>query len=246
MKSSSRIHCSSRASVSSPDSVDERPAFQHFGGEEGSSPDCCCCFVVAVVAKWGAQQQPAMASSSEGRGIPAAAFVQDVQAFLVQYNGDPSICLTALQEKLQQYKLAEMKLLGQKRDLQAKIPDMKKCLQIVDTLLAKKGTGDSVKVDFEVAEGIYAQAQFEDTETVCLWLGANVMLEYSCEEAQDLLIRNLETANSSLKAVVEDLHFLRDQITITEVTIARVYNWDVHQRRKQRALKPEAAATAVA
>jgi hypothetical protein len=25
-----------------------------------------------------------------------------------------------------------------------------------------------------------------------------------------------------------------------------VYNWDVHQRRKQRALKPEAAATAVA
>lgn len=179
-----------------------------------------------------------MASSSERRGIPAAAFVQDVQTFLLQYNSDPSTCLTALQEKLQQYKLMEMKLLGQKRDLQSKIPDMKKCLQIVVTLLAKKGSGEVMKMDFEVAEGIYSQAQFEETDSVCLWLGANVMLEYSCEEAMELLTRNLETASTSLKAIVEDLHFLRDQITITEVTIARVFNWDVHQRRKQRSIKP--------
>ena len=36
--------------------------------------------------------------------------------------------------------------------------------------------------DFEVSEGIYSQARIEDTDSVCLWLGANVMLEYSCEE----------------------------------------------------------------
>jgi hypothetical protein len=36
--------------------------------------------------------------------------------------------------------------------------------------------------DFEVSEGIYSQARIEDAESVCLWLGANVMLEYSCEE----------------------------------------------------------------
>lgn len=184
-----------------------------------------------------------MASTSERRGIPAAAFVKDVQAFLVQYDGNPATCLTALQEKLQQYKMAEMKLLGQKRDLLAKIPDMRKCLQIVDLMLEKK---ESMKMDFEVAEGIYAQAEFQNTETVCLWLGANVMLEYGCEEAQDLLTRNLDTANKSLKSIVEDLHFLRDQMTITEVTIARVYNWDVHQRRKQRAIRPESAEVAAA
>ena len=187
----------------------------------------------------------AMASTSERRGIPAAAFVKDVQGFLVQYDGNPGTCLTALQEKLQQYKLAEMKLLGQKRDLLAKIPDMRKCLQIVELMMEKKGSEEPMKMDFEVAEGIYAQADFQNTETVCLWLGANVMLEYECEEARDLLTRNLETANKSLKSIVEDLHFLRDQMTITEVTIARVYNWDVHQRRKQRAIRPE-AETAVA
>ncbi|KAG0581792.1 hypothetical protein M758_3G007500 [Ceratodon purpureus] len=186
-----------------------------------------------------------MASTSERRGIPAAAFVKDVHDFLLQYDGNPGTCLTALQEKLQQYKLAEMKLLGQKRDLLAKIPDMRKCLQIVELMMHKKGNQEAMTMDFEVAEGIYAQAEFRDTETVCLWLGANVMLEYKCEEAQELLTRNLDTANKSLKSIVEDLHFLRDQMTITEVTIARVYNWDVHQRRKQRAIRPE-AETAVA
>lgn len=97
----------------------------------------------------------------------------------------------------------------------------------------------------EVAKRIYAQAEFQDTKIVCLWLGANVMLEYGCEEAKDMLTRNLDTANKSLKLIVEDLHFLLDQMTIIEVTIARVYNSDVHQRRKQRAIRPE-ADTAVA
>ena len=36
--------------------------------------------------------------------------------------------------------------------------------------------------DFEVSEGIYSQARIEDAGSVCLWLGANVMLEYSCQE----------------------------------------------------------------
>lgn len=111
------------------------------------------------------------------------------------------------------------------------------------------------KVDFELAEGLYAQAIIPETHAVCLWLGANVMLEYRCDEvlvkvlalracsqsyfdvliwvyvhincisfvcvinkqAQALLKKNLENANISLQAIVEDLHFLRDQVTITEV-----------------------------
>ncbi|THG04105.1 hypothetical protein TEA_025427 [Camellia sinensis var. sinensis] len=133
--------------------------------------------------------------------------------------------------KLQQYRLVEMKLLAQQRDLQAKIPDIEKCLDVVATLQAKKGTGGALLADFEVSEGIYSRARIEDTDSVCLWLGANVMLEHSCEEATDLLQRNLENARASLEVLVTDLQFLRDQVTITQVTIARIYNWDVHQRR---------------
>ncbi|GLT32642.1 hypothetical protein SLA2020_072950 [Shorea laevis] len=173
--------------------------------------------------------------TTERRGIPAAQFVEDVETYLSQSGFDVNSALAFLQERLQQYKLVEMKLLAQQRDLQAKIPDIEKCLDVVVTLQAKKGTGEALIADFEVSEGIYSRARIEDTESVCLWLGANVMLEYSCEEATALLEKNLENAKSSLEVLIADLQFLRDQVTITQVTIARVYNWDVHQRRIRQA-----------
>ncbi|XP_073023087.1 prefoldin subunit 3-like isoform X1 [Primulina eburnea] len=132
--------------------------------------------------------------------------------------------------RLQQYRVVEMKLLAQQRDLQAKIPDIEKCLDAVATLQANKDTGQEIIADFEISEGIYSRARVENTDSVCLWLGANVMLEYSREEAATRLQKNLENAKASLEVLVADLLFLRDQVTITQVTIARVYNWDVHQR----------------
>lgn len=168
---------------------------------------------------------------AERRGIPAASFIGDVQTYLTESGLDVNSSLSLLQERLQQYKVVEMKLLAQQRDLQAKIPDIEKCLDVVSTLLAKKGTGEELIADFEVSEGIFSRARIEDSDSVCLWLGANVMLEYTCEEALELLQKNLENAKGSLDVVVADLQFVRDQSTITQVTIARVYNWDVHQRR---------------
>ncbi|KAI4334997.1 hypothetical protein L6164_013687 [Bauhinia variegata] len=173
--------------------------------------------------------------ATERRGIPGAQFVEDVQTYLTQSGFDVNSALAFLQERLQQYKLVEMKLLAQQRDLQAKIPDIEKCLDIVATLQAKKGTGEAVIADFEVSEGIYSQARIEETGSVCLWLGANVMLDYSSDEANDLLKKNLDNAKASLEVLITDLQFLRDQVTITQVTIARVYNWDVHQRRTRQA-----------
>ena len=54
---------------------------------------------------------------------------------------------------------------------------------------------------------------------VCLWLGANVMLEYSLDDAESLLKKNLESAEKNLQQIAFDLDFLRDQMTITEVVI---------------------------
>lgn len=165
--------------------------------------------------------------------------MEDVETYLKQSGLDANSSLAFLQERLQQYKIVEMKLLAQQRDLQAKIPDIEKCLDVVATLEAKKGTGEALITDFEVSEGIYSRAKIEDSDSVCLWLGANVMLEYSLEEAKALLEKNLENAKASLEVLVADLQFLRDQVTITQVTVARVYNWDVHQRRIKQATKEE-------
>jgi len=87
---------------------------------------------------------------------------------------------------------------------------------------------------FELNDTLYAEAELEETDTVYLWLGANVMLSYSLSQAITLLKSKLETAEGSLRGVMEDLEFLREQITVMEVNTARLYNWDVKRRRERR------------
>ena len=151
--------------------------------------------------------------------------------------------------------------------------------------------------DFELSEGIYSRAKIEDTDSVCLWLGANVMLEYSCDEVtkqwpsifsvlllfqfspliswtfagQCPLEEKLGKCQGQLrspccwssvlarpanhhsgKIVMTSLNdlSLHDSAMIIpwphtysvewyldQVTIARVFNWDVHQRRSKQAVK---------
>uniref|UniRef100_A0A453JYT3 Prefoldin subunit 3 n=1 Tax=Aegilops tauschii subsp. strangulata TaxID=200361 RepID=A0A453JYT3_AEGTS len=175
-------------------------------------------------------------SGGESRRLPSSRMSRPTSGRPGSRSTPPS---PSSKKGLQQYKMVEMKLLAQQRELQAKIPDIEKCLDIVATLKAKKALGEALIADFELSEGIYSRAKIEDSDSVCLWLGANVMLEYSCDEANELLKSNLENARASLEVLVGDLHFLRDQQTITQVTIARIFNWDVHQRRSKQSVMKE-------
>jgi len=96
------------------------------------------------------------------------------------------------------------------------------------------GKPKPVRTTFELADTLYAEAELEETDTVYLWLGANVMLSYKIPAAIELLSSKLEAANVSLNNTVEDLEFIREQMTVMEVNTARVYNWDVKRRREKR------------
>lgn len=115
-----------------------------------------------------------------------------------------------------------------------------------------------MQVQFELAETCWAKASVPLPDHVSLWyfgpfavtafrrLGANVMLEYPVAEAAELLNDKLKIAKESLKQADEDLDFLRgvshpcllttcfhlEQITTMEVNIARVYNFDVKNRKE--------------
>lgn len=65
------------------------------------------------------------------------------------------------------------------------------------------------------------------------------MVEYDFEEAIKLLERNYENATFRLQQTDEDLNFLKDQITTTEVNIARIYNQGVALKSKQDAIKEQ-------
>ena len=70
-----------------------------------------------------------------------------------------------------------------------------------------------------LSDQLYVNAKVPATDKVCLWLGANVMLEYDIEEAEQLLTNNHMIAQDNLTELDDDLNFLRDQITTTEVSI---------------------------
>jgi prefoldin subunit 5 len=61
------------------------------------------------------------------------------------------------------------------------------------------------------------------------------MVEYTFDEAIALLTKNVENCRANLITIEKDLDFIKDQITTTEVNIARIFNYDVKQRRAARA-----------
>ncbi|KAI0078427.1 Prefoldin, subunit 3 [Panus rudis PR-1116 ss-1] len=192
------------------------------------------------------------------RGIPRAPFIANVEEFL---GPDPNVeqALKELQTALAKYRYMDSNLTIRRSSLEEKIPDIKKSLAMVeflqerresksksntdddleDDLGSESGQAGPIRTTFELNDTLYAEAELEDTDTVHLWLGANVMLSYKIPAAISLLRSKLEGAESSLAAVIEDLEFLREQITVMEVNTARVYNWDVKRRRELREREAE-------
>ncbi len=120
----------------------------------------------------------------------------------------------------------ETQLLRSRQSLKVKLPDIKKTLEMVAMLKSRAATPDkAVESNFLLADNIWAKATIpNDQGRVGLWLGANVMVEYSYDDAIKLLTRNLSSAEEKLAETESDIDFLKDQTTTTEVNMARVYN----------------------
>ncbi|KAG7085931.1 hypothetical protein E1B28_003478 [Marasmius oreades] len=174
------------------------------------------------------------------RGIPKAPFIVDVDAHLGGPDGDAEGPLKAIQESIGKYRYMDANLTQRRQGLEEKIPDIKKTLSMVQFLSNQHSEhedeedGGKLKTSFELNDTLFAEAELEDTDTVFLWLGANVMLSYKIPAAIELLKSKLKAAEKSLANTEEDLEFLREQLTVMEVNMARVYNADVKRRREKR------------
>ncbi|CAK5279801.1 unnamed protein product [Mycena citricolor] len=193
------------------------------------------------------------------RGIPRAPFIADVEQHIGGPDGEVEGPLKSFQDALAKYRFMDGNLTQRKAGLEEKIPDIKKTLLMVKYLHERregksKATDDEGEDDldaddddleegstqkpltttFELNDTLFAEAELEDTDTVFLWLGANVMLSYKIPDAISLLQSKLQVAEQSLQNTIEDLEFLREQITVMEVNTARLYNWDVKRRRERR------------
>ncbi|EEA20707.1 peptide chain release factor 1 [Talaromyces marneffei ATCC 18224] len=181
------------------------------------------------------------------RGIPYAPFVDNVSDY-VSSRAEVESTLRSFQEMISKYQFMEMNTQRRSAGLKEKIPDIKKTLDMVRFLKLNRENNEDDEDDeeeegkgglethFELNDTLYARAKVaaKDTDEVYLWLGANVMLAYPIAEAETMLTEKLSAAELSLANCEEDLEFLREQITTLEVATARVYNWDVMQRRKEK------------
>ncbi|KAL2263258.1 hypothetical protein VTK26DRAFT_7605 [Humicola hyalothermophila] len=173
------------------------------------------------------------ATPSNPRGIPYAPFVDKVEDY-VSSRAEVEPTLRRFQEMIAKYQFMEQNLQRRVAGLKDKLPDIRKTLETVRFLKLRTSESDPIETTFELNDTLYAKAQIPPTDEVYLWLGANVMLSYPIEEAEALLDSKLQAAKQSLSNCEEDLDFLREQITTMEVAVARVYNWDVVQKRKEK------------
>lgn len=161
--------------------------------------------------------------------IPEMEFINDVEVYMK--GKEVRDTLKGLDERLQKYRFLEINLLQKRARIRRQLPDFEKSIEVIKLLETKS----EFNTHFLMSSQLYSKARIPPTETVCLWLGANVMLEYPLDEAKALLTKNLSTSTSNLKQIEEDLEFLRDQITTSEVNLARVYNWNVKRLQAQKA-----------
>jgi prefoldin subunit 5 len=172
---------------------------------------------------------------SNNRGIPKAVFVDKVENFVDGVATTAEMLLEKFNETLAVYKRMELSKQQSRRNLSTKLPELRKALDALELFSARKSsisTDEPLLIKYELCETLHANAAVTSVDNVCIWLGANVMLEYTLEEGLDLLRNKHENGQRSFLIVQEDLEFLREQITTIEVNIARVYNWDVQRRRR--------------
>ena len=162
------------------------------------------------------------------RGVPTMNFIDNVEDWIDKFTSEKLI--SYINQYLNKYKFMEAQIVKSNEGLNVKIPDIEKCLETIE-YLEKKEKEKPVNVDYMVSNNLWAKAEVNAPESVFLWLGANVMCEYKMDEAKNLLNQNLLNAKNQIKKNNTDLEFIKDQMTVCEVNIARVYNETV--RRNQ-------------
>lgn len=177
--------------------------------------------------------------SNESNTIPLLDFVEDVGAFLKKENANSvDVVLEELNRLHRNLKTHQSRLLGERMEIERRKPDLEENVAIIKTLQGRcsESSPTETNVRFMAADGVWSDAIIErkpgETEDkVCLWLGANVMMEYTYAEALELLTTNVEASERTIETKKRDLETVKNQLTMCEVTISRFYNWDVAMKK---------------
>lgn len=120
--------------------------------------------------------------------------------------GNADKVLRKLDEQHSKYKMMDYNITTRRRKLRQEIPDLVKSLEMIEVL---KEQTEERETQFLLSEQVFLKTIVPPTKNVCLWLGANIMLEYPLDEAQTMLKSNMDMAATNLKYLEFDHDFLR-------------------------------------
>eukprot|EP01065_Artemidia_motanka_P006228 TRINITY_DN1304_c3_g1_i1.p1 TRINITY_DN1304_c3_g1~~TRINITY_DN1304_c3_g1_i1.p1 ORF type:complete len:228 (+),score=81.27 TRINITY_DN1304_c3_g1_i1:72-686(+) len=170
------------------------------------------------------------------RGLPRMEFYGENLDEVVKQKGGSQVLMRQCQEMFQKYKFFEARMTQVRDTVRAKIPEITKNIDALNHLERKNDSDEDMVTMYGLSDVVFTEAIVKERpKEVGLWLGANVMVMYPIADARQLLMRNLQTAQASLESALEDLAWLREQTAVCEVNTNRVHNWEVAERRKQKA-----------
>ena len=137
---------------------------------------------------------PITEPSTDTRAIPKVVFIENIEAWVDKYTDDA--LFAQMNELYQKYKFMESNLHRSRQSLYIKLPDIKKTLEMVAMLKTRHDSEEKeICTNFLLSDNIWAKAKVPNVNgKVGLWLGANVMVEYTYAEAIGLLGKNLHDA----------------------------------------------------
>jgi len=172
------------------------------------------------------------------RGIPKALFI-DLNDTKITSNLE--LTVANIQQNLQKYEYMLKSKDQQLKSITDITKDIKTNSKVIDTLIAQNADdsddedGEFQDIQYELEDGLFAFASIpkkSTTNTVSLWLGSGILMEFTYEEAQQILSEKSAVYTNKINEIMEDIEFLREQITTLQVNMSKVYNYSILQKRK--------------
>lgn len=173
--------------------------------------------------------------------IPQAPFAEDAEELLgkvLELNGDANEecrnkslaerqrwALGMVDELMSKYRLMESSLRMKQQRMDSALEELESSISAVEKVQTNAKQLMETRFDYELGDTMFGSATIDaECSKVCLWLGAGVLVEYAFDEAIEFLKAKSEDRKQDLKQCSHDLVFVREQITIMEVSMARLYN----------------------
>lgn len=121
-----------------------------------------------------------------------------------------------------------------KNNFKAKIPEIKQMIDMIQLLQKKEEDAEEMIVNYALCDTVYAKAKIHTGNgKVCLWVGASTLVEYSYEDALELLTNQLTHVYEKVEELNEDLYQLRGNSITVEVNMARLFNHSVKLKKQK-------------